>query len=75
MGTSNRYTKIIEDIFRRRYVDGDTSVAFTRDDIEESAARLKIKLPKNLGDVVYSFRFRTMLPDSIVQKRIVTNLG
>ncbi len=68
MGKVNRYTKIIEDIFLRRYVDGDTSVAFTREDIEESAAKLKIELPKNLGDVVYSFRFRTPLPDAIVQK-------
>lgn len=26
---------------------------------------MKIKLPKNLGDVIYSFKFRTSLPETI----------
>lgn len=33
-----------------------------------SAERLDIPLPKNLGDVVYSFRHRTPLPDAIVRQ-------
>ena len=30
-----------------------------------AAESLKIDLPKNLGDLIYSFRFRTAVPDSI----------
>ena len=31
----------------------------------KDAQELDIKLPKNLGDIIYSFRFRTPLPESI----------
>ena len=68
MAKANRYSRIIEDIFFRHYCDGDSAVHFARDDIVQSAERLDIPLPKNLGDVVYSFRHRSPLPDSIVRK-------
>jgi hypothetical protein len=42
-------------------------VDFERDDIVKFARQLKIALPKNLGDVIYSFRFRTALPETIQQ--------
>jgi hypothetical protein len=32
----------------------------------ETAKSLRIDLPKNLGDTIYSFRFRTVLPEEIV---------
>ncbi|MCA3716707.1 MAG: endonuclease [Brevundimonas sp.] len=35
--------------------------------MEEVASELGIPLPKNLGDVIYSFRYRTALPESIVE--------
>lgn len=38
---------------------------FAREDIERFGKRLKIDLPKNLGDLVYSFRYRKSLPESI----------
>ena len=41
---------------------------FAREDIALFARELKIDPPKNLGDVVYSFRYRTSLPDSILAK-------
>ena len=41
-------------------------VEFEREDIVTFASQLNIRLPKNLGDVVYSFRYRTALPDSIL---------
>lgn len=34
--------------------------------MEHTAKELEIKLPKNLGDVIYSVRFRTALPDDIL---------
>jgi hypothetical protein len=40
-------------------------VPFERKEIEKYAAELKIELPKNLGDLVYSFRYRALLPSSI----------
>jgi hypothetical protein len=43
-------------------------VSFHREDIVNVAEELKIKLPKNLGDVIYSFRYRTALPTSITTK-------
>ncbi|NIZ14030.1 endonuclease [Phaeobacter sp. HF9A] len=62
----NRYSALIEKIFVARYRAGDTEVGFGREDLEQAAAELAIKLPKNLGDVLYSFRFRTALPDAIL---------
>ncbi len=62
----NRYAAIIEKIFFDRYEDGATSFHFEREDIETTAAHLGIKLPKNLGDVIYSFRHRNPLPDRIL---------
>jgi hypothetical protein len=65
--SNNRYTAIIEDIFRQNYRKGDTDVPFEREDLVRTANRLEITLPKNLGDIVYSFRYRAMLPESITQ--------
>ncbi len=64
----NRYSQIIEAIFLRYYQEGVEIVPFSRSDIENAAKQLEISLPKNIGDVLYSFRYRTALPDSIVDK-------
>lgn len=64
----NRYAQIIEHIFRSRYQEGVREVPFEREDIEQAAASLGIKLPKNLGDVIYSFRYRVALPEWIQSK-------
>lgn len=40
-------------------------VDFQREDIAKFADELKISLPKNLGDLIYSFRYRKALPESI----------
>jgi hypothetical protein len=62
----NRYTQLIEKIFLDRYATGATSIDFTRSDIETNATALEISLPKNVGDVLYSFRFRSALPQAII---------
>jgi hypothetical protein len=64
----NRYTQIIEAIFTARYRKGATKVPFEREDLVGAAHELGIKLPKNLGDVLYSFRYRAQLPESITRK-------
>jgi hypothetical protein len=66
MANLNRYQALIEKIFFDRYEAGAVSLGFTREQIEDAAADLGIKLPKNLGDVLYSFRFRNALPERIV---------
>lgn len=65
---SNRYAKLIEDIFNQYYREGDQEVPFEREDLVRTAEKLGIKLPKNLGDVVYSFRYRVNLPESICKR-------
>lgn len=58
----NRYQAIIDKIFFDGYSEGKPEVPFLRTDIEKAAADLGIVLPKNLGDVLYSMRYRTPLP-------------
>jgi len=65
MPKGNRYSQIIEAIFFNSYKKGIAEIPFTREDIELTASKLEIKLPKNLGDLLYSFRYRTALPKSI----------
>ena len=64
----NRYQQIMERIFFWHYKDGDREVAFERSDMERAAQELGIDLPKNLGDIPYTFRYRGLLPDSIRAK-------
>ena len=66
--TKNRYTQILEAIFRKYYVEGSTEVVFDRTDIVTASEEIGIKLPKNIGDVPYSFRYRVQLPEIIKNK-------
>lgn len=65
--TENRYSQIIEKVFKRHYKKDDEEVKFTRSEFESIAKELNINLPKNLGDIIYSFRYRTQLPESITK--------
>jgi hypothetical protein len=67
-GPKNRYSQIIEEIFSKYFRKGLKEILFERSDIISSAKKLRIKLPKNIGDVLYSFRYRTPLPHSIIEK-------
>jgi hypothetical protein len=62
----SRYKALIEKIFFRRYKKGLTEIGFKRDELSLAAKELGIELPKNLGDIVYSIRYRTALPDKIL---------
>lgn len=59
------YRKIIERIFVDRYKSGRRKVEFRREDLADAARAVKVRVPRNLGDVVYSFRFRATLPEAI----------
>ncbi|MCK6585424.1 MAG: hypothetical protein L6Q49_20170 [Anaerolineales bacterium] len=65
---TNRYAKILESIFLKRFKKGMTEIEFERTEFSQVAEKLGIVLPKNLGDVLYSFRYRTSLPKSITSK-------
>jgi len=65
---SNRYLAIIEEIFRNHYHEGATEAPFDREEIAKVAQKLRIELPKNLGDLIYTFRYRVALPKSISSK-------
>jgi hypothetical protein len=66
-GSDNRYQALLEKVFLDRYKKGVEEVAFSREDLESAAVALKIALPKNLGDIIYSVRYRTDLPLAIVK--------
>jgi len=65
MKRKNRYSAILEHIFTSKFKVGIRQVDFEREEIETVARRLRIKLPKNLGDLIYSFRYRADLPERI----------
>lgn len=65
MGKKNRYEQLIEHIFLTARKGAEEVVEFSRTQIEEAARELNISLPKNIGDVIYSFRYRASLPDSV----------
>ncbi len=64
----NRYSKILEAIFMKHFKKDVTEIEFERTEFSQVADELGIALPKNLGDVLYSFRHRTLLPKSITSK-------
>jgi hypothetical protein len=64
----NRYERIIERIFLAHYRRGNAEVTFDREEIPKVAEELGIEIPKNLGDLIYSFRYRVALPATIVKK-------
>ncbi|MCK8496069.1 hypothetical protein M0L20_29655 [Spirosoma sp. RP8] len=64
----NRYNVIIEKIFFDHFTPGATIVRFTRDEFTATAKLLGIEPPKNLGDVVYSYKFRAALPEAIIKQ-------
>lgn len=63
---TNRYKLLIEHLFFIHWRKGTTEFEFARGELETVANELGIKLPKNLGDVLYALRFRIGYPDSIV---------
>ena len=67
MKKPNRYQSLIAHIFAKGYRKGKTVVPFSRDELIHTAALLEIAVPKNIGDVLYSFRYRNPLPGEILK--------
>lgn len=67
MNAPNRYSKLLAHVFSRYYQPGAKEVLFTREALAEAANAERVKLPKNLGDVIYSYRYRVSLPEAIAK--------
>ena len=65
MAKSNVYAAILEEIFVSKFKTGTTQVDFERSDITAAAKRLRLPRPSNVGDVVYSARYRGNLPEAV----------
>jgi hypothetical protein len=63
--TSRVYVPILREIVRRKYTPGTQRIEFTKQEVEDVAARLGLKLG-NAADVIYRMRSRTRLPDDIL---------
>jgi len=61
----NRYAVILEKIFSSKFTPGMKQVDFEREEFQTVARQSRIELPLNLGDIIYSFRYRTDLPKTI----------
>ena len=64
---ASRYDHLIAAVFRSHYRTDCASFEFRRDEIETLAQELEIELPKNIGDLIYSFRYRHDLPEEIAE--------
>lgn len=65
-GQSSRvYVPILREIVRQKYTPGTQRIEFTKQDVEQVAADLGVKLG-NAADVIYRMRSRTRLPDDIL---------
>jgi len=62
----SRYHQLIEKIFFDGYREDTTEIPFERKALKEAAQELDIALPDNLGDVIYSIRFRIPMPARIL---------
>jgi hypothetical protein len=60
-----RYGQIIEGVFLAKYQEGMRKITFKREDLVHCAEEHGIKLPSNIGDILYSFRYRTELPQAL----------
>lgn len=68
--TANRgmYARLILDVFLKNYRPGASRVRFTRKELEAAAMAAGLD-PSNIGDVIYSFRYRKELPSEILSKQ------
>jgi len=63
---SAQYAPILTHIFRKYWTKKRTEFEFHRDELVGAAEALRVARPDNLGDVIYSFRYRRALPAEIL---------
>ncbi len=68
--SASNYAQVIEHVFFAHFKKGMKEFSFSRDEITDAVEELKIPRPKNVGDVVYAFRYRKGLPASITKTQL-----
>ena len=63
-----KYERIINYIFDKHFDSETSGFEFSRREINEAAESLKLTQVSNVGDVLYTFRSRKLLPESIRSK-------
>lgn len=61
------YEVLLVKIFKNHYRKGVEKFEFDREELSKVASELGVRLPKNLGDLIYSFRYRRKMPSEILQ--------
>ena len=61
----SRYEQILCRVFELHHKDGDDRVEWIREALDDAADELGVKRVKNLGDLVYAYRFRRDMPAAI----------
>jgi len=64
---ASKYDQIIEKVFFDNYSENLNIIPFNREELAQACQNLEISRIKNLGDIVYSYRFRKELPDTIIK--------
>ena len=59
------YGSIIEKVFFRHYKAGTNEFIVKRQELSDTARELGLDPAKNLGDILYTYRFRKSLPETI----------
>jgi hypothetical protein len=65
--TETDYDKIIARLFASKFKENLTEIDFTKDEVVDTARELNIPL-RNPPDVVYTYRTRSILPQSILDR-------
>lgn len=61
----SRYELLLRGVFEQHYKVGDEHVAWEREALNDAADALGVNRVKNLGDLVYTYRFRRDMPEAI----------
>jgi hypothetical protein len=64
---TEQYVSIITHIFQKYWRKGIEDFEFHRDEMVDAAKAVGVERPDNLGDVIYSFKFRRELPKAILE--------
>ena len=63
------YKDLLETIFFYHYREGETEFVFERDELKQAAAELDMEEAANPGDVLYSYRYRNLSCDRILEEQ------
>jgi len=66
-GNTAQYSSIVVHIFRSHWTKGVEEFEFHRDELVQAAVNEGVERPDNLGDVIYTFKFRRELPAEILE--------